>query len=254
MDLRGAGVLVTGAAGGIGTAVCRAFAAAGADVTSVDLDGTGVDHELDVADAAAVADLVLGLDRLDVVVANAGVGVGGLVEDIDRAGWDTTIDVNIRGVINTVLPAYARLRDQRSGAIVLMASLSGLLGTPLLTPYAMSKHAIVGLGASLRPEAARHGVTVTTVCPGPVETPLLDEPSATRGLAVRRYLTAAAGRPITPAALADRVVDAVGKGQALVVPGRAGVLWRLARFAPRLTAAQLAKGMHAELRAGGVEA
>src|SRR5690606_944888 len=112
--------LVTGAAGGIGTAVCRAFAAAGADVTSVDLDGTGVDHELDVADAAAVADLVLGLDRLDVVVANAGVGVGGLVEDIDRAGWDTTIDVNIRGVINTVLPAYARLRDQRSGAIVLM--------------------------------------------------------------------------------------------------------------------------------------
>lgn len=253
MDLRGAGVLITGAAGGIGSAMCGAFAAAGAQVTSADLAGAGADHDLDVRDAKAVADLVSGLDRLDVVVANAGIGVGGLVDDIDAAGWDATIDVNIRGTVNTVLPAYDRLRAQGSGAIVVMASLSGLLGTPLLTPYAMSKYALVGLGASLGPEAARHGVSVTTVCPGPVETPLLDEPSATGGLAVRRYLTAAAGAPITPAALADRVVDAVRAGRPLVVPGRAGALWRLARFAPRLTAAQLAKGMHAELRAGGIE-
>ena len=61
-----------------------------------------------------------------------------------------------------------------------MASMAGLAGLPLLTPYAMTKYAVVGLAQSLRPEAARHGVGVTAVCPGPVETPLLDEVGRTR--------------------------------------------------------------------------
>lgn len=253
MDLGGAAVVVTGGQGGIGQALVAAFRAAGATPISVDLPGTGADHEVDVTDADATAALIAGLDRLDVVVANAGIGVGGLVDDIDRNGWDRTIAVNIGGTVNTVLPAYDRLCTQGSGAIVLVASLSGLVGTPLLTPYAMSKHAVVGLGASLGPEAARHGVGVTTVCPGPVETPLLDEAASTEGLAVRRYLTAAGGKPMSASALADQVVAAVRSGRPLVVPGRAKVVWRLSRFAPTLTAGELAKGMHKELQAGGVE-
>ena len=133
---------------------------------TADLPGTGADVDLDVTDADAVAATIAGLERLDVAVANAGIGVGGLVEDIERIGWDRTIDVNIRGVVNTVLPAYARLREQASGQLVLTASFAGLAATPLLTPYAMSKAAVVNLGASLRPEAARHGVGVTTVARG----------------------------------------------------------------------------------------
>lgn len=254
VDLEGAAVLVTGGTGGIGHALVNAFRAAGAVPTTVDLAGTGADHEVDVTDAAAMGALIADLDRLDVVVANAGIGVGGLVDDIAREGWDRTIAVNIAGTVNTVLPSYERMRAQGSGAVVLMASLSGLVGTPLLTPYAMSKHALVGLGASLGPEAARHGVAVTTVCPGPVETPLLEERAATSGLEVRRYLTSAGGTPITAAALADQVIDAVRCGRPLVTPGRAGLLWRLSRFAPKLTAGQIAKGMHDELRAGGLEA
>ncbi len=253
VDLGGATVLVTGGMGGIGRALVEAFSAAGAVPITVDLAGTGADHEVDVTDADAMAALIAGLDRLDVVVANAGIGVGGLVDDIDRDGWDRTIAINIGGTVNTVLPAYQRLTAQGSGAIVVMASLSGLVGTPLLTPYAMSKHAVVGLAASLGPEAARHGVAVTTVCPGPVDTALLDERAATAGLDVRRYLTAAGGKPITAPALGGKVVAAVRAGHPLVVPGRAGVLWRLSRFAPRLTAGEIAKGMHTELQAGGVE-
>lgn len=253
VDLGGATVLVTGGKGGIGQALVGAFRAAGAVPVTVDLAGTGADHEVDVTDAAAMAALIAGLDRLDVVVANAGIGVGGLVEDIERDGWDRTIAVNIAGTVNTVLPAYERLRSQGSGTIVLMASLSGLVATPLLTPYAMSKFAVVGLATSLAPEAARHGVGVTTVCPGPVDTALLDEHAATAGLDVRRYLTAAGGKPIAATALADQVVAAVRSGRPLVTPGRAGVLWRLSRFAPRLTAGEIAKGMHTELRAGGVD-
>ena len=249
MDLNGAGVFITGGTGGIGAALAAAFASAGAGVVTSDLPGLGADIDLDVTDAAAVASAIAGLDRLDVVVANAGIGVGGLVEDIDRVGWDRSIEVNIRGVVNTVLPAYERLQEQGSGSIVLMASLAGLAGTPLLTPYAMTKSAIVGLAASLRPEAARHGIGVTVVCPGPVETPLLDEPTPTPGGDVRRYLVASAGNPMAPSALADLVLDAVRKDKAKVIPGRAKLLWRLSRFAPNLTDREIAKGMHKEMEA-----
>lgn len=249
MDLKGKAVMITGGTGGIGSALAAAFGSAGATVVTSDLPGKGADLDLDVTDADAVAAAIAGLDRLDVVVANAGIGVGGLVEDVDRAGWDASIEVNVRGVVNTVLPAYERLREQGSGSIVLMASLAGLAGTPLLTPYAMTKSAIVGLAASLRPEAARHGIGVTVACPGPVETPLLDEPGASPGMDVRRYLVASAGGPIEPSALAGLVTDAVRKDKAKVIPGRAKLLWRLSRFAPNFTDREIAKGMHKELEA-----
>jgi NAD(P)-dependent dehydrogenase (short-subunit alcohol dehydrogenase family) len=251
MQIEGGTVFITGGAGGIGRALADAFGAAGATTVTADLPASGADVDVDVTDAAAVEAAVETLDRLDVVVANAGIGIGGLVEHVDRADWERSIDVNVRGVVNTVLPAYERMRAQGSGQIVLVASLAGLAGTPLLTPYAMTKGAIVSLGASLRPEAARHGVGVTTVCPGPVETPLLDERSPTPGTSVRRYLTASAGTPITAAALADEVVAAVRKDVPLVIPGRAKLLWRLNRWAPGATATQIAKGMQKELDAAG---
>jgi len=249
MELRGTTVVVTGGAGGIGGALVEAFRSTGATTLSADLPGSGADLEVDVTDAEGMAAALSGLDALDVVVANAGIGIAGTVDDIERAGWDASIDVNVRGVVNTVLPAYARLREQGSGTIVLMASLSGLVGTPLLTPYAMTKHAVVGLGASLRPEAARHGVGVTVVCPGPIETPLLDVAAATPGMSVRRHLTNAAGPAVAPSTLAAEVVRAVRKDRPLVIPGRAGLIARLARWAPTSTAGQLATAMRKELEA-----
>ncbi len=239
-------MLVTGAGGGIGRALVEAFSRGGAVVVTADL--ADADVCVDVTDGAAVAAAIDGLDHLDVVVANAGIGVGGLVEDIDEADWQRTIDVNVSGVVNTVLPAYARLRDQRHGAIVVMSSLAGLVATPLMVPYAMSKHAIVGLGTSLRTEAARYDVGVTTVCPGPVDTTLLDAPAATPGLSARRFLVAAAGKAIPPDRLADQVVRAVRTNRALVVPGRAGTIAKAARFAPRVTRRIIGSKVHQELR------
>jgi NAD(P)-dependent dehydrogenase (short-subunit alcohol dehydrogenase family) len=256
LELNGATVVVTGAAGGIGSSLAAAFSRAGAQVVRTDLPGRGADVELDVTDLdatrRALSKARATRGRLDVVVANAGIGVGGLVEDVTAADWQRSIDVNIGGTVNTVQAAYPILLEQGRGALVLMASLAGLAGLPLLTPYAMSKFAVVGLAQSLRPEAARRGIGVTAVCPGPVETPLLDEVARTDGLSVRRYLTAAAGKPITPERLADRVVDAVHHDRALVVPGRPATLWRLHRMFPNAVAKVIARGMRDELSAAGV--
>lgn len=250
MELHGAVTVVTGAGGGIGRSLTTALRTAGSTVVTTDVAGE-VDHRLDVTDLDAVRGVLDAVRRehggLDVVVANAGIGVGGLVEDVVPTDWARSIAVNVGGTANTVQAAYPLLLAQGSGAIVLVASLSGLLPTPLLTTYSMTKHAIVGLGASLRTEAARHGVGVTVVCPGPVETPLLDAPSSTGGLSVRRYLTAAAGPPLSPDRLAAAVVDGVRRDRALVVPGRAALLSRLARFAPGATSKVIARNVDKEL-------
>jgi NAD(P)-dependent dehydrogenase (short-subunit alcohol dehydrogenase family) len=249
IELTNAVVMITGACGGIGTALTDAFRDAGATVVRTDLAGRRADIELNVTDAAATAEVMRRIidehGKLDVVIANAGIGVAGLVDHLDTEGWQRTIDVNIGGTINTVLAALPVLEAGGGGSIVLMASLAGLAGTPLLTPYAMSKSAIVVLGESLRPEAARHGIGVTVVCPGPVETPLLDEPSSTPGVSVRRYLIAAAGQPIAAAELAEAVVAGVRRNAALITPGRAAFLWRINRLLPgvvrRMSAARMRK-------------
>ena len=177
LELDGAVVVVTGAAGGIGAALGRRLRRGGRGGGGHRPSRPGRRrrsrrhrprrHPSGVRRARATR------GRLDVVVANAGIGVGGLVEDVTADDWTRSIDVNIRGTVNTVQAAYPILREQRRGAIVAMASLAGLAGLPLLTPYAMTKYAVVGLAESLRPEAARYGIGVTAVCPGPVETPLL---------------------------------------------------------------------------------
>ncbi|MGD9998383.1 MAG: SDR family NAD(P)-dependent oxidoreductase, partial [Ilumatobacteraceae bacterium] len=159
------------------------------------------------------------------------------------------VDINITGSVNTLRGAYPILTEAGRGSIVLMASLAGLMGTPLLAAYGMSKAALVGLGASVRPEAARHGVGVTVVCPGPVETGMLDSPAATPGVSPRRFLTAAAGQPMTPQRLAKHVVHAVRTDRGLVVPGRSGLLWRVARMSPRVAGALTAAGLRRELAA-----
>lgn len=248
VDVRGARVVVTGAAGGIGRALTTAFRQAGASVLTVDLPGTGADHEIDITDLEAVEATFGSLGRLDVLVANAGVGIAGRVTDLPPSDWEHVIDVNIRGTLNTVLAALPLLRSETQAALVVMASLSGLVGTPLLAPYAMTKHALVGLGTSLRAELGAVGIGVTVVCPGPVETALLDERSATPGMDVRRYLTGAAGKPLSAQALAAKVVAAVEGERSVVVPGRAGVIWRLQRLSPRLVGRQLARNMRNELR------
>jgi NAD(P)-dependent dehydrogenase (short-subunit alcohol dehydrogenase family) len=241
--------IVTGAGSGIGAALSRALTAAGADVVHADLDGeaaarvagTGHAAQVDVTDAPAVQRLVdetvARTGRLDLMFNNAGIGAGGDAEDIPLEDWDRVIDVNIRGVVHGVAAAYPVMVRQRGGHLVNTASLAGLAPAGLLVPYAMSKHAVVGLSTSLRVEAAVHGVRVSAVCPGVVETPLLDTPDPRGRFDARRYLTTDQGvkRPMPAADLAAEVLDGVARNRACIVaPAQARLAWRLARLSPGL--------------------
>ena len=173
----------------------RALVADGAHVVVADIDvdaaqavvdslpgaGTGSvagarAARLNVTDAAAVAALVEEVigehGGLDLMFANAGITWGGDTELLTLEQWNAIIDVNIRGVVHCVHAAYPHMIARGSGSLVLTSSMGGLSPAGLLTSYAMTKHAVVGLGMSLRAEAAGHGVGVTVVCPAAVDTPI----------------------------------------------------------------------------------
>jgi NAD(P)-dependent dehydrogenase (short-subunit alcohol dehydrogenase family) len=247
--------VVTGAAGGVGSALSRALGAAGATVVCADLDLEAAEQaaagvvgpgraravRLDVTDAdavqAVVDDVVEDQGRLDLMFNNAGITLLGETQDLTLAHWNAIIDVNLRGVVHGVVAAYPQMIRQGSGHIVNTASMGGLMAAGLLTSYVTTKHAVVGLSLALRSEAAAHGVGVTVVCPAAVETPMLDkgEVGLVKG---RDYYLQGQGirRPLDPDDLADQVLAAVAAGKAMVVtPRQARIAWRVGRIAPGFT-------------------
>jgi len=186
------------------------------------------------------------------MVNNAGIGVGGEASELTLAHWERVIDVNLRGVLHGVHAAYPVMIAQRSGHIVNTASLADLVPAPWLTPYAMTKHAVVGLSLSLRAEAAAHGVRVTAVCPGVVDTPMLDTagpddlPTTALSGQVREFFRHVQPRFYAADQLAQDIIRGIGRNAALVIaPASARVAYYLWRYAPlavnRMNARQLAR-------------
>lgn len=236
--LEGAVALVTGAAGGIGGAVVAALGRAGAQVVGADLSGADVD--LDVTDAQAAGDAVDAVvrdhGRLDVLVTTAGIGVAGPVQDVTTDEWRRTFDVNVLGTVHVAMAAYRHMSERRHGHLALMASLAGIVVPPTMTPYASSKAAVIAFATGLRLEGAEHGVNVSVICPGPVDTRMLDDggvAGAVRGVDVRRFLTRAAGPARSPASVAGAIVRGIERDRPVVLPGRARLLALGARAAPR---------------------
>jgi len=255
--------VVTGGASGIGRALASAMASRADRVVAVDVDGgllgqavdalnrgqpgqvSGV--EADVRDPAAMANAIEGVmrahGRLDVLVNNAGVLIGGPAETLTIGHCDRMIDVNLRGVINATHAAYPIMIAQRRGHIVNVASAAGLMPAPLGAAYAATKHAVVGLSLSLRAEATAAGVRVSVVCPGLVDTQILDSAGPPDLPAVplqrRKYLAHLAGRagghPCAPAEVAADVLRGVDRDQPIIfTPPGVRRLWWIQRLAPKL--------------------
>ena len=257
--------LITGGASGIGAAIARVYADRGDHVVIADVvgaegragelraaraSGTGGSVRgchLDVTDRRAFAALVQELvdehGRIDLLVNNAGISLGGPTHELSGEHWDRIIDVNLKGVVNGVLAAYPHFVRQGSGHLVNTASMAGLGAPPFVAAYAATKHAVVGLSNALRPEAALHGVRVSVLCPGAVDTPILDRPPPADlpsvdapTVTAREYLRVVGQRPIPPDRFARLAVRAIDANRGIIaVPRSATPVWYLFRLSPRLT-------------------
>jgi SDR family mycofactocin-dependent oxidoreductase len=194
---------VTGAARGQGRSHAVRLAAEGADIIAIDrcadmdtvpyplateddlaetvrlVEATGrsiVASVVDVRDldgvTKAVTDGVARLGRLDVAVANAGICTIQSWDEVTPAVWDDVIGTNLTGVWHTCAAAAPHLVDAGGGSLVLISSVAGLKGQPLLLPYAAAKHGVVGIMHVLTNELAAHNVRVNSIHPTGVKTPM----------------------------------------------------------------------------------
>jgi NAD(P)-dependent dehydrogenase (short-subunit alcohol dehydrogenase family) len=194
MRLDGKACLVTGAGSGIGRAIATRFAAEGASVLALDIDGVaaartaediraaggrGADIQADVtrfedlerAARAAVADF----GRIDVLVANAGISAAGALHETPPSTWDRVFEVNGRGTYLTCKAVIPLMIGQQSGTVIIMSSVIAAMGLPNRAAYAASKGALLALARSMQVDYGKFGIRVNALMPGTIFTPLLDK-------------------------------------------------------------------------------
>lgn len=193
-NLEGKVAVVTGASRGIGRAIALALAEDGADLALCARGRSGLEEtaalvrergrraecvELDLASASSIEDgireVYARLERIDVLVCNAGVTQDTLLPRMSEQQWDTVLDVNLKGTFLLLKAVSKPMMKQRSGSIVTVSSVVGLMGNAGQANYAASKAGLIGLTKSVARELAKRNIRVNCVAPGFVETAMTEE-------------------------------------------------------------------------------
>lgn len=191
-SLHGKTALVTGAASGIGRETALAFARRGADLVICDIDEAGLAaaaeairglgravqaERVDVSSAdemrAFAASVHARLEAVDLLMNNAGVGIGGGFLDTSLGDWDWILGINLRGVVHGCHFFVPNMvRRGRGGHVINVSSAAGYSASSALAAYNATKFAVLGLSEALWEELRPHGIGVTAVCPGLIDTPI----------------------------------------------------------------------------------
>jgi 3-oxoacyl-[acyl-carrier protein] reductase len=170
-DFEGRVALVTGGASGIGAAAVERLSAGGAKVEIFDLEQGD-----DVRDSTQLNAAVARLPRLDVLVCCAGVGGDSLhTEDVSDEEWERVHAINLNGVFYANRAALPKMKANRYGRIVNVASIAGKEGNPMAGAYSSSKAAVIGVTKSIGKDVAGSGVLVNCIAPAVINTPILGQ-------------------------------------------------------------------------------
>lgn len=260
-NLRGKTAVVTGAGSGIGRATALLLAQRGANLCICDVNEVGLKEVEQLAHALGSQVLARRVDvskreemkqfadavhaqvtAVDILVNNAGVGLGGGFLDSSLEDWDWIIGINLYGVIygchEFIPPMVAR---GRGGHVVNVSSAAGFVATAPLSAYSTTKFAVFGLSEALRSEVERHGIGVTAVCPGLINTPIT-QTARMRGAnmseaARKQMVDLYQWRNYTADRVAEKILKAIHRNRAVApISPEAWVLYFLKRLSPGLLA------------------
>jgi NAD(P)-dependent dehydrogenase (short-subunit alcohol dehydrogenase family) len=248
MELQGGVAIVTGAGGGIGSAIARRLAADGMSLVLADRDPESLGRTAEeLGDVASLVTAVVGdvgevahheelvavaedLGGVSLTVLNAGVYLPGLSWEIPLDQWELQVRVNLWGVVHGLRAALPPMVARGRGHLVAVASGAGLVATPGVAPYVATKHAVVGVMESLHHELARvaPGVHTSVVCPGNVRTPMAANSLAAAGIGheelspevepIARQLRSGNDAGQDPSVVADAIATAVQENRFWVLP------------------------------------